>query len=486
MRLKDPAPRSCDIVVRGALVFDGGGSSGFVADVGIVADRIAAVGDLGGVSATRDIEARGLALAPGFIDVHTHDDNALLTTPDMAPKVSQGVTTVVAGNCGISLAPLVHDDPPPPLDVLGRNAYRFRRFADYVEALEAAPPAVNAALLVGHSTLRVAAMSDVNRAATDAEIRIMRVELRDALAAGAIGFSTGLFYPTGKSATIDEVASVLEAAAGSGAVYATHMRSEAAEVEESLEESFATARRAHAPLVISHHKCMGRPNFGRSRATLARIEAARQCQEVCVDVYPYTAGSTVLLPELIDQASRIIVSWSAPHPTMAGRELAEIATEWGVSQREALTHLQPGGGIYFMMDEDDVERIMSYSHAMFGSDGLPHDRFPHPRLWGTFPRVLGHYARDRGLFPLEDAIRRMSGLPAERFGLAERGQINPGYFADLVLFDPATILDAATFEHPTLPARGIDTVFVNGEAVWSNGRSTGARPGRVLRRAQAA
>jgi N-acyl-D-amino-acid deacylase len=310
----------------------------------------------------------------------------------------------------------------------------------------------------------------------------MRRDLREALAAGAIGFSTGLFYPTGKAATIDEVAGVLEVLAGSGAVYATHMRNEADAVEESLEESFATALRARVPLVISHHKCMGRPNFGRSLQTLAKIEAARTRQEVCLDVYPYTAGSTVLLPELIEQASRIVVSWSTPHPAMAGRDLSAIAAEWGVTQLDALLRLQPGGGIYFMMEEADVERIMAYPQAMFGSDGLPHDLFPHPRLWGTFPRVLGHYARDRGLFPLEDAVHRMTGLPAERFGLVRRGQIRAGHLADLVLFDPVIIEDAATFEHPTVPARGIDAVYVNGEPVWTAGRSTGARPGRVLRR----
>jgi N-acyl-D-amino-acid deacylase len=480
-----PIPRSCDTVIRGATVFDGAGAPRFAADVGVLGDRIIAVGDLAAMAATHEIDARGCALAPGFIDVHTHDDNALLRGPDMLPKVSQGVTTVVAGNCGISLAPLVCSDPPPPLDVLGRDAFRFRHFSDYVAALEANPPAVNAALLVGHSTLRVAAMSDLDRPATSAEIETMRRDLRESLDAGAIGFSTGLFYPTGKPATIDEVVGVMEALAGSGAVYATHMRNEADGVEDSLDESFETARRAHVPLVISHHKCMGRPNFGRSRQTLARIEAARTRQQVCVDVYPYTAGSTVLLPELIAQASRIVVSWSTPYPAMAGRDLDAIAAEWGVEPIEAMKRLQPGGGIYFMMDDADVERIMAYPHAMFGSDGLPHDRFPHPRLWGTFPRVLGHYARDRRLFPLEDAIHRMTGMSAERFGLKDRGQIRAGYFADLVLFDPEKIEDAATFEHPTLPARGIDSVYVNGEPVWVAGRSTSARPGRVLRRASA-
>ena len=480
--MTERAPQSCDTIIRHATVFDGTGAARYVADVGVTDDRIVAVGDLGGTSATREIDGTGRAVAPGFIDVHTHDDNALLVAPDMRFKASQGVTTVVTGNCGISLAPLVLDDPPPPLDVLGRDGFRFGHFGDYVAALEASPPAVNAALMVGHSTLRVAAMVDVGRPATDAEIEAMRSHLREALAVGAIGFGTGLFYPTGKAATIDEVVAVLEALAGTGAVYTTHMRDEADKVEESLDESFETAFRAGAPLVISHHKCMGRQNFGRSRQTLAKIEAARTRQKISLDVYPYTAGSTVLLPELVDQASQVLVTWSEPHPDTAGRDLAEIAASWGVTPKEALLRLQPGGGIYFMMDEADVERIMAYPQAMFGSDGLPHDRFPHPRLWGTFPRVLGHYARDRGLLTLEEAVRRMTGLSAERFGLAGRGAVRPGYYADLVLFDAGTIADAATFEQPTLPARGIDAVYVNGVPVLEAGRPTGARPGRVLRR----
>jgi N-acyl-D-amino-acid deacylase len=342
---------------------------------------------------------------------------------------------------------------------------------------------VNAALMVGHSTLRVGTMADVHRPATDAEIEAMRSQVREALACGAIGFSTGLFYPTSSAATMAEVVAVLQALAGSGAIYTTHMRDEADGVEDSLEESFETARRAGVSLVISHHKCMGQRNFGRSPATLARIEAARQRQPISLDVYPYTAGSTVLLPELVEQAARILVAWSEPYPDLAGRDLAGIAADWGIPPKEALLRLRPGGGIYFMMDEADVERIMAYPQAMIGSDGLPHDRFPHPRLWGTFPRVLGHYARDRGLLTLEEAVRRMTGLSAERFGLAGRGVIRPGAYADLVLFDVNAIADAATFEQPTLPARGIEAVLINGTPVLQAGKPTGARPGRVLRRA---
>jgi N-acyl-D-amino-acid deacylase len=478
------APRTCDVIIRRTTVFDGTGAERFVADVAVTGDRVVAVGELDGTSAICEIDGSGRAVAPGFIDVHTHDDNALLVEPDMPFKVTQGVTTVVTGNCGISLAPLAREELPPPLDVLGRGAFRFAHFGDYVAALEASPPAVNAALMVGHSTLRVAVMADVGRPASDAEIEAMRVHVREALSCGAVGFSTGLFYPPSAAATRDEVAAVLKALRGTGAVYTTHMRDEADGVEDSLEESFDTARRAGVPLVISHHKCMGRQNFGRSVATLARIDAARLRQAVSLDIYPYTAGSTVLLPGLVGQSARILVTWSEPYPDMASRDLAEIAVEWGVGQEEALLRLRPGGGIYFMMDETDVERIMAHPQAMIGSDGLPHDRFPHPRLWGTFPRVLGRYARDRGLFTLEEAVHRMTGLSAERFGLVDRGVIRQGAFADVVLFDPSTIIDAATFEDPTRPAHGIEAVLVNGVPVLQDGQPTGARPGRTLRRAE--
>jgi N-acyl-D-amino-acid deacylase len=227
---------------------------------------------------------------------------------------------------------------------------------------------------------------------------------------------------------------------------------------------------------------MGRANFGRSSQTLALIDRARREQPVGLDVYPYTAGSTELLPALIGQASRVMVTWSRPHPELAGRDLAEIAAAWGIDQTAAAVRLQPAGAIYFMMDEADVQRIMAYPHSMIGSDGLPHDEHPHPRLWGTFPRVLGRYVRELELLTLNDAVHRMTGLAAAQFRLVDRGVLRPGAFADIVVFDPATVVDHATFEEPEKPAVGIDLVVVNGEIVYLDGQSTGARPGRVLRR----
>ncbi len=477
-------PQTCDVLIRGALVIDGTGAPGFPADVAVTGDRVAAVGDLSATRAALAFAGAGRVLAPGFIDVHTHDDHLLLRDAAMTPKATQGVTTVITGNCGASLAPLVLDGPPPPpLALLGEtDHFRFATFGEYVAAVEAQPAAINAAPMVGHSTLRAAVMADLSVAASGDEIAAMRAMVGEALDAGAVGFSTGLYYPTGRPAPPEEVVALVEVLAGTGAVYTTHMRDEADGIEESLEESFDTARRAGVPVVISHHKCVGERNFGRSRATLARIEAARAKQPLGLDAYPYAASSTVLMDEMIGLAARVMVTWSVPHPEVAGRDLDAIAGEWGCGALQAAERLQPAGAIYFTMDEADVRRILAYPHTMIGSDGLPHDRHPHPRLWGTFPRVLGHYARELGLMPLETAVHKMTGLPAARFGLAGRGEIRAGAYADLVLFDPETIIDRATFEEPERPAAGIDMVMVNGAVIRQSGDDTGARPGRVLRR----
>ena len=479
-----------DMVIRNATIVDGTGAPRYPGAVAIKGRRILRVardGELDTLEARATVDAGGRALSPGFIDVHTHDDSVLIERGGMAPKVSQGVTTVVAGNCGVSLAPLVLDaPPPPPLDLLGgRASFRFARFAEYTAALEARPAATNAALMVGHSTLRVGAVADIGAPATPREIDTMRERLGEALAAGAVGFSTGLFYPPSSAATMDEVVALLEPLAGTGALYVTHMRDEGDRIEEALDETFETAARAGVPVVVSHHKCTGRRNFGRSVETLAKIDAARQHQEVGLDVYPYTAGSTVLLPEMIERAERIIVTWSEPHPDCAGRDLSAVAEDWGCSLAEATRRLLPAGAIYFQMDEADVRRILAYPHTMVGSDGLPKDEHPHPRLWGTFARVLGRYVREIGLLTLEDAVYRMTGLSAARFGFKDRGVIRAGASADLVLFDPETVIDRATFEHPVRPAAGIDMVLVNGQAVLSDGRRTPARPGRLLRRGSA-
>ncbi len=475
----------CDIAFRNATIVDGTGKPGFSGDVAVTDDRIAAVGDLGGMTSAREVDCAGLALAPGFIDVHTHDDNALLMRDAMIPKVTQGVTTVVTGNCGISVAPIALKGPPvPPLDLLGgAEEFRFGSFESYMAELDAGGAPVNAAPLVGHTTLRAAVMGNLDRPASDGEIAAMQALVRECMEAGAVGLSTGLFYPPAREAPAEEVAALLEGLAGTGAVYTTHMRDEGDHVCDSLHESFDTAARAGVPVIVSHHKCTGRKNFGRSRETLSLFDQARKQQQVALDVYPYAASSTVLLDDYMEKAERIMIAWSQPHPEISGRYLDEIAAEWGCPQKDAFQRLKPGGAIYFIMDEEDVRRILSYPHSMVGSDGLPHDRHPHPRLWGAFARVLGHYARDVGLFPLETAIHKMTGLSAAKFGLKDRGVIREGAFGDLTLFDPARIADRGTFEDPARPAAGIEMVLVNGAVALEGGRVTGSRPGRALRRA---
>ncbi|MFM8555259.1 MAG: N-acyl-D-amino-acid deacylase family protein [Betaproteobacteria bacterium] len=476
-----------DLLIRNAEVIDGTGAPRFAADIGIRADRIERIGNLAQDSSSLEIDLGGRVAAPGFIDVHTHDDRLLLSDRSMAPKVSQGVTTVVAGNCGISLAPAPQPfsaGVTPPLNLLDDTGdwFRFRDFASYVQALESQPAATNCALLVGHTTLRLATMDRTDRPASPSEIKAMQQLVEQSLAAGAIGVSTGLFYEPAISAPPDEVIEVCRPLTRHRGVYCTHMRCEGDRIVDSLEETFRVGRELDVPVIISHHKVIGRANYGRSAETLAIIEHAMSRQTVCLDCYPYAAGSTILSADRAATSERVLVTWSRGMPEHAGRELATIAAELGLSQEQAIERLLPAGAIYFRMHEDDVQRILAFEPTMIGSDGLPHDDAPHPRLWGTFPRVLGHYSRSLGLFPLERAIHKMTGLSARNFGLTDRGVLTEGAFADLALFDPATVDAGATYESPLQRAKGIDTVIVNGRIVWRDGQSAGEQPGRVLRR----
>lgn len=471
-----------DLLIRNATVIDGTRAPRFVADLGVREGRIAFLGNAGSANADFEIDAHAKVAAPGFIDAHTHDDRLMLSAPDMAPKVSQGVTTVVAGNCGISLAPApnrMHAPVTPPLDIVDDEGswFRFRSFRDYVAALRDSPPATNCALLVGHTMLRVQTMDDVERPASANEIAEMRRLADEALTAGALGISTGLYYEPACAAPTEEVIEVCRPLKAHRGLYVTHMRDEGERVLESLEESFRIGRELDVPVIISHHKVAGRPNHGRSRETLPLIEARMKGQPIGLDCYPYCASSTMLSASRVAVASKTLVTWSKPHPEVAGMDLADIGIP--------LPELLPAGAIYFSMDEADVQRILAFERTMIGSDGLPHDAAPHPRLWATFPRVLGHYARGLNLFPLETAVYKMTGLTARTFGLADRGVLKPGMAADITVFDPGEIGETATFARPIQPAKGIEAVIVNGEVVWREGRPTGARPGRVLARSGA-
>jgi N-acyl-D-amino-acid deacylase len=328
-------------------------------------------------------------------------------------------------------------------------------------------------------------MDRLDRVATAAEIARMREMARESLASGAIGISTGTAYLPAACASTDEIIEVCRPLAELGGLYVTHMRNEDDRIIDAMEETFAIGRALSAPVVLSHHKCAGAKNHGRSPETLALIERKSAEQRVALDCYPYIASSTVLRSDRLEQATRIIVTWSKPHPEFSGFDLTEVAKRLGTSKSEAAEALKPAGAIYFMLDERDVQRILKFDDTMIGSDGLPHDVKPHPRLWGTFPRVLGHYSRDLGLFPLETAVHKMTGLTAAKFGLERRGVLKAGAYADITLFNADTIMDAADFEHSTRPAIGIDTVIVNGVVAWRDGGSTGARTGRLLTRSAA-
>jgi N-acyl-D-aspartate/D-glutamate deacylase len=475
---------SCDILIRNARVVDGTGAEPESLDVAIVGDRIADIGSKLSCRASEIVNARGLALAPGFIDVHTHDDIAIIRNPAMLPKLSQGVTTVIVGNCGISASPVtLRGELPDPMNLLGSaDDFRYPTFRAYLDALVEARPAVNVGALIGHTALRNNYMDRLDRAATDTEIAAMRGQLQDALNGGALGLSTGLAYLSANSATTEEVMSLAQPLAAAGAVYTTHMRTETEKILDAMNEAFAIGRMNRVPVIVSHLKCAGIANWGRSGEVLQALETAQLAQQTGCDCYPYAAGSSTLDLRQVDERVKIAITWCTPHPEVAGQTLKEIAEAWNTTQFEAARQLQPAGAIYHSISEEDMRRILAHPATMIGSDGLPNDLRPHPRLWGTFPRVLGRYSRDEELFPLPAAIHKMTGMPAQRFGLAGLGLIRKDYAADLVLFDPETILDTATFSDPIQPAQGIAAVWVNGILSYTSKGATGNRSGRFLPR----
>ncbi len=477
-----------DLIIRNGLVIDGTGIPGYVADVAIDNDRIAAIGKLTSATAERTIDATKRIVSPGFIDAHTHDDRMLRDFGDMTPKVSQGVTTVVAGNCGISLAPLVATERPmEPLDLLGlREDYRYPDFRAFVDELSRHPPACNSALLVGHGTLRLSTMADVARPGTSDEIAAMKIQVSEAMESGAIGLSSGLEYPPARFSETNELIELASAAAAAGGIYATHMRDYGDRAREAFDEAVEVGNSAGLPVVISHFHCHSPDKAGLCSEALDWYDDSRAAgAELIADAYPYEASSTSILPRFVERKVRTFITWSGPHPEMNGTWLADIAAQWDVDEMTAAERLAPGGAIYFGRDEANVQRLMQHPDIIIGSDGIPLTPHPHPRLWGTFPRFLGHYARDLSLVSFENAIRRMTSVPAARFGLTDRGVLEPGAMADMTIFDPLTIIDRATYTDPEKAAAGIDHVFVNGTEVWNRAGHTGARPGRVAGRRNA-
>jgi N-acyl-D-amino-acid deacylase len=310
----------------------------------------------------------------------------------------------------------------------------------------------------------------------------MRRQLREALQQGALGLSTGLAYASANQSSTEEVMALAEELAAEKGIYTTHLRSEFEPILEALDEAFRIGRHGKVPVVVSHHKCAGAKNWGRTKETLAFFDKMRQHQDISCDCYPYSASSSTLDMKQITDEFDIIITWSEPHPEVAGQTLQQIADGWQMTLHDAGKLLMPAGAIYYNMDEQDVRRVMRYPVTMMGSDGLPNDPMPHPRLWGAFPRVLGHYCRDEQLFPLTQAVHKMTGMSAARFQLPQRGLVKVGYYADLVLFDPQTVRDVASFSDPKQPAEGIEAVMVNGVMSYGSDKRIIGRAGRFLRR----
>jgi N-acyl-D-amino-acid deacylase len=493
---------SHDVVIRQAAVFDGHGNPPFIADVAIDDDRIAHIGEIPGRGGI-EIDGRGLALAPGFIDVHSHDDLAVFVAPQMDFKVMQGVTTDVVGNCGLGAAPYTATIHSFAGLHTGIQLPPWEGYAGYFEAVNRDPPSLNIAALAGHGTIRAAAMGNEQRAPNAAELAVMRRHLDEAVNAGVVGFSTGLIYEPGRYAATDEIIDLARQLTGSGAIYTSHMRNEAGRLLDSIRETIRIGAEAQVPVQISHHKASGRENWGKVNESLRLIEQARSGGlNVTADQYPYTSGSTILAAVLqndalnergrgggigIVAAHQVLLASAPRHPHYEGQTLEQLAQAFGLPAEAAAARIvaEEGTGalvVLEIMDERDVRTVMSHPTTMIGSDGILGGSRPHPRLYGTFPRVIGYYAREQGLMSIEKAIHRMTGMPAAKFAIKDRGIIRPGAYADLVVFDPTALIDTATYADPCRYPAGIHQVLVNGRTVVKHGRHTGARPGRALRR----
>ncbi|MBV9862659.1 MAG: D-aminoacylase [Alphaproteobacteria bacterium] len=528
---------NCDVLIRNGLVIDGSGTAGAVADLAITGGHIAAIGPNLRRDGARVIDADGLAVTPGFIDIKTHSDFTLPINPKAESKVRQGVTTEIIGHCGYSVAPVLPGKASLLADYLSGGApwlpFREMRFPEYLDTFPAV--AVNAGMLVGHNTLRLMVMGLEDRAPRPAELAQMQALLDEALAAGALGLSTGLFTPPGSFAQIDEILALCAIVERHRAAYFTHIRDESNHVLEAVDEAIAVARACRVHVEIVHLKCSGIDNWGKAAEILDRIAAARAegCDIDC-DAYPYAAGANPLknllppwvqvggaeamLRRLADPEARrtiradieaeglnnwgripswdcVQVSISPRLPHHAGQTLAQIAAARGVDPLDCLCDLliEDNGATRVLItsiSEDDIRTIVRSPTTLVGSDGncvadygVVAQGMPHPRFYGTFPRIIGHYVRDERLLPLEAAIHKMTGATAQALKLRDRGRLLPGWRADIAIFDPADFTDLATYAEPhRYPSGARTTVIVNGRVVIDQASHTGALPGAVLRR----
>ena len=485
-----------DLIIRNASIYDGTGSDSFKNDLGISGDRITKLGTIPSTaSANEIIVAEGLAISPGFIDVHSHDDWLVFSEPTMDGKVMQGVTTVVNGNCGWGVHPQSAARTPPddsPVPVW--NSYK-----DYFKVLAERPPSVNVAMLAGFGPLRAGAIGSASeeRPASDSELAQMCTWMREAMEAGCVGMSTGLVYEPDRYASLEEIATVARELKPFNGLYASHVRDEGETLLEAHAEAIEIGQRAGIRVQISHHKAQGQQWWGKVHDSLKQIERAQASGiDVTADQYPYIASSTRLAAMKQNgqfdsgvEIPKVLLAAVPDHAEWEGRSLEDLALEWDIPIDQTVDRIlhQAGDGVFavrFAINEEDVRAVLKHPSTMIGSDGLGYGSKPHPRHFGTFPRVLGHYARNEEVLSMKDAIHKMTGMPAAKFNLIDRGIIRENAFADLVIFDPLTIIDRATYENPRQNPTGIPWVIVNGSITVRDSIHTGALAGYGIRRGQ--
>jgi dihydroorotase/N-acyl-D-amino-acid deacylase len=511
---RDTPREPIDVVLVGGTVYDGQDRDPAIADVGIDDDRIIAIGNLDDYPADLRIDVGGLVVAPGFIDIHSHalreneSRSGIFLWPDAENLIRQGVTTVIGGPDGSSPLPI----------------------SDYFARLEASPASVNYGTFVGQGSIRSLVVGLDDRPATEDELQLMRDEVEKAMQIGAFGLSSGLLYAPGSFAPAEEVIELAKVAAKYNGIYISHMRNEALGLLDSVKETIRIGEAAGLPAQITHHKAMGAPMWGRSNESLALVDAAiERGVDVSIDQYPYPASSTGLralfpnwsldggnqklnarldnpetrtrikqgvLFSMINERggndpAKVSLANCSWDPSLNGLNLTEVLQlrELPVTienAAELVMDLQRAGGcscVYHAMSDEDVDRIMQHPRTMIASDGgimAPGDLRPHPRNYGTNARVLGRYVRERGVLSLQSAVHKMTRMPADRISLSDRGRLEVGAMADVVVFDAGEVIDKATFEDPHQYAEGVHHVFVNGEPVLLDKRMTGARPGRIL------